>query len=48
MNENRAEGDVDKYVLQKFFSAQNTGIFIDVGAANPNYLSISALYRSLG
>jgi FkbM family methyltransferase len=48
MNENRAEGDVDKYVLQKFFPAQNTGIFIDVGTANPNYLSISALYRSLG
>jgi FkbM family methyltransferase len=47
-NQNRAEGDVDKYVHQKFFSTQNSGVFVDVGAASPNYLSISAFYRSLG
>ena len=47
-SQNRAEGDVDQYVRRKFFSKQNTGLFIDVGAANPNYLSVSALYRSLG
>jgi FkbM family methyltransferase len=46
--ENRAEGDVDQYVLQEFFHKQNRGIFVDVGAANPNYLSVSALYRKLG
>jgi len=45
---NRAEGDVDKIVRQRFFPNQNAGIFIDVGAANPDYLSVSALYRSLG
>jgi FkbM family methyltransferase len=46
--QNRAEGDVDQYVRRKFFRTQNTGIFVDVGAANPNYLSVSALYRTLG
>jgi FkbM family methyltransferase len=45
---NRAEGDVDKLVQRRFFRNQNVGIFIDVGAANPDYLSVSALYRSLG
>jgi FkbM family methyltransferase len=45
---NRAEGDVDKIVQQRFFPNQSTGIFVDVGAANPDYLSVSALYRSLG
>jgi FkbM family methyltransferase len=45
---NRAEGDVDKVVRRRFFRDQNAGVFVDVGAANPNYLSISALYRSLG
>jgi FkbM family methyltransferase len=45
---NRAEGDVDKVVQQRFFPGQNAGIFVDVGAANPDYLSVSALYRSLG
>jgi FkbM family methyltransferase len=46
--QNKAEGDVDKYVRKKFFPTQNTGVFVDVGAASPNYLSNSALYRSLG
>jgi FkbM family methyltransferase len=45
---NRAEGDVDKVVQRQFFAKQNAGIFVDVGAANPDYLSVSALYRSLG
>jgi FkbM family methyltransferase len=45
---NRAEGDVDIYVRQTFFPAQNSGVFVDVGAASPNFLSISALYRALG
>jgi FkbM family methyltransferase len=45
---NRAEGDVDKIVRRRFFRDQNVGVFVDVGAANPDYLSISALYRSIG
>jgi FkbM family methyltransferase len=51
MNEkalNHAEGDVDKIVRQRFFPGQDSGIFVEVGAARPDYLSISALYRSLG
>lgn len=45
---NHAEGDVDRIVRQRFFPQQNSGIFVEVGAARPDYLSISALYRSLG
>jgi hypothetical protein len=45
---NRAEGDVDKVVQRRFFRNQNAGVFVDVGAANPDYLSVSALYRALG
>ena len=45
---NRAEGDVDKIVQRRFFRNQNAGVFVDVGAANPDYLSVSALFRSLG
>jgi FkbM family methyltransferase len=45
---NHAEGDVDKIIRQRFFPQQNFGVFVEVGAANPGYLSISALYRSLG
>jgi FkbM family methyltransferase len=46
--QNHAEGDVDECVRKNFFRTQNSGVFVDVGAASPNYLSISALYRSLG
>src|SRR5262245_56247934 len=45
---NRAEGDVDQIVRRRFFRNQSTGVFVDVGAANPDFLSVSALYRSLG
>jgi FkbM family methyltransferase len=43
-----AEADVDKIVQQRFFPVQNSGIMVEVGAARPDYLSNSALYRSLG
>ena len=43
-----AEADVDKIVQQRFFPGQNSGILVEVGAARPDYLSNSALYRSLG
>ena len=39
---------MDKYVRNEIFPMQNNGVFVDVGAASPNYLSISAFYRSLG
>lgn len=45
---NKAEGDVDKIIQRRFFPEQRSGIFVDVGAARPDFLSISALYRSMG
>jgi FkbM family methyltransferase len=45
---NKAEGNVDRIIQRRFFSGQGSGIFVDVGAAGPDYLSISALYRSMG
>jgi FkbM family methyltransferase len=44
----QAEADVDKIVQQRFFPGQNSGFLVEVGAARPDYLSNSALYRSLG
>lgn len=44
-----AEGNVDRTILRRFFPAQKPdGVFLDVGAARPDYLSISSLFRSLG
>ena len=46
---NHAEGDVDKIVKEQFFPGDQTGrICLEVGAARPDYLSIGALFRSLG
>ena len=47
---NRAEGDVDRIVHQRFFSPGVSAgrVFVDVGAARPDFLSIGAYYRSLG
>lgn len=54
-----AENDIDKLVLAQFF-ANDGGVFrpggwlgrqrviVDVGAAGPDYLSISAGFRSCG
>lgn len=44
---NRAEGDVDLVVQRRFFP-DGTGVFLEVGAARPDYLSVSALYRDKG
>jgi FkbM family methyltransferase len=44
----QAEGDVDRIVRERFFPRQSSGVLVEVGAARPDYLSISALYRSLG
>jgi FkbM family methyltransferase len=43
-----AEGNVDEAVRTRFFPAQQSGILVEVGAAHPAYLSLSALYRGLG
>jgi FkbM family methyltransferase len=43
-----AEGDVDVIVRDRFFPGRSDGVFVEVGAATPEYLSISALYRSIG
>jgi FkbM family methyltransferase len=42
------EGGVDRRVHARFFSGQTDGVMVEVGAARPDYLSLSALYRSLG
>lgn len=44
-----AEGSVDRIVQQAFFPAPEPGrVFVDVGAARPDYLSISHWFRNLG
>jgi FkbM family methyltransferase len=42
------EGGVDLMVRNRFFPRSTNGVFIDVGAAGPGFLSMSALYRNLG
>lgn len=47
--ENRAEGDVDRLVQQRFFARPGRRRFcVDVGAARPDFLSISARFRECG
>ncbi len=46
--DNRAEGDVDHLVSERFFRDESPGVLVEVGAARPDYLSISALYRAKG
>lgn len=43
-----AEGDVDRLVFDHFFASQKHGVFIEVGAARPDFLSIGALFRARG
>jgi FkbM family methyltransferase len=46
---NEAEGQIDRMIRERFFPKDGSGgIFVEVGAASPDYLSLSALYRSLG
>ena len=42
------EGEVDRLVHERFFVGAPSGVFVDVGAAGPDFLSMSALYRGLG
>jgi FkbM family methyltransferase len=43
-----AEHDVDRLVRDAFFARAASGVLVEVGAAKPDYLSISASYRALG
>lgn len=43
-----AEHDVDRVVRDAFFAKTTNGVLVEVGAARPEYLSISASYRALG
>jgi hypothetical protein len=43
-----AEHDVDQVVRDAFFAETTDGVLVEVGAARPEYLSISASYRALG
>lgn len=45
---NRAEGDVDRHVLHRFFPGKQSCVLVEVGAARPDSLSISASFRALG
>ena len=45
---NQAEGNVDRIVRDRFFPGAINGLFVEVGAARPDYLSVGALFRSLG
>jgi FkbM family methyltransferase len=43
----QAEGNVDHIISNRFFPHERAGVFVDVGAARPDFLSISSLFRSL-
>jgi hypothetical protein len=46
--ESRGEGGLDVLVYEQFFADAELGVFVDVGAARPDYISMSALHRQLG
>jgi FkbM family methyltransferase len=46
--ESHSEGGLDRIVHDQFFAGATAGVFVDVGAARPDYLSMSAIYRTLG
>lgn len=48
-SKNEAEGNVDRIIQQKFFPKSDANhVFVEVGAARPDYLSLSALHRAKG
>ena len=47
MTSNRAEGDIDRRIAERLFKGR-AGVFVEVGAARPDYLSVSAHFRTLG
>jgi FkbM family methyltransferase len=47
-SDNRAEGDVDRIVYDRFFGELDAGVLVEVGAARPDYLSVGAFFRAKG
>lgn len=47
LSRNRAEDDVDRIVADRFFAGVTGGVFVEIGSARPDFLSISALYRTM-
>lgn len=45
---NYVERNVDRRVQRRFFPSTRQGVFVDVGAARPDYLSVSAIFRERG
>jgi FkbM family methyltransferase len=45
---NTAEGNVDGIVRERFFPGNKSGVCVDVGAARPDSLSVSASFRAIG
>jgi len=46
---NTAEGNVDRIVRDRFFPGNSSGrVCVEVGAARPDYLSVSAFFRAMG
>lgn len=43
-----AESDIDRIVQDAFFRNTKSGVLVEVGAAHPEYLSISASFRKRG
>jgi|ERR1035441_9223207 hypothetical protein len=43
-----AEKDIDRVVREAFFPDGTSGVLVEVGAARPDYLSISASFRERG
>lgn len=44
----QGEGGIDLIVQRRFFPEAEGRVFVEVGAARPDYLSMSALFRSAG
>ena len=44
----QGEGALDELIRDRFFPELTEGVFVDVGAARPDFLSMSAVYRTLG
>lgn len=45
----RCEGNIDRLVYNAYFcNTREMGVFVDIGAARPDFLSISDYYRKLG
>jgi len=44
----RGEHELDLLIRNEFFPDVTDGVFVDVGAAGPDFLSMSALFRGLG